>query len=638
MIEANKYILNMSFLNRVIFLIGLFFSLCQHSYAQKQYNIDSLETIYHKGERSTKDYLEVLRLLSYNHPNLDQQLFYADELIFKAKALDSMKKLWEGYSAKGYAHGLKGNRPEALENHFKAADIAEKDLPDKKYTAYSRIAIGDVYASMNDSKNAIDYYTKVFPILQKENDTIQLAAAYYNLSDLYLKLEMPDSALVYLEKSGSIWKNANYEYNLAYNTGNIGRVYALQGKDELAEKKLDEAITVLEKNDDYYAIAEFLNNIGRINLKQNKLTPALKHTERSLQLAKNNGLKEGISTSSLQLSEIYERMGMPGKALMYYKDYNVYNDSVKNLATVQEMANIRTEYEVAQKQVEVDLLEKEAQILELKEKKQKNMLYGAGALSFLIFLLAMGLLRRFMYVKKTNKIIEKEKSRSENLLLNILPSETAEELKREGKVKAKKFESATILFTDFQSFTQFAENLDPEILVETVDYYYSQFDLIIEKYGLEKIKTIGDSYMCAGGLHGSKQDHAKRMILAAFEIVDFVEREKKNAKENDIRFNVRIGINTGPVVAGVVGTKKFAYDIWGDAVNIAARMEAHSESGKINVSENTCVLINDVFDCEFRGKVDVKNKGMMNMYFVIGKKTIHHKETTKAELSEPNII
>ena len=331
-------------------------------------------------------------------------------------------------------------------------------------------------------------------------------------------------------------------------------------------------------------------------------------------------------------------MGMPNKALRYYKDYNVYNDSIKNIATVQEMANIRTEYEVAQKQVEVDLLEKEAQILELKEKKQKNMLYGAGALSILIFLLAMGLLRRFMYVKKTNKIIEKEKSRSENLLLNILPSETAEELKREGKVKAKKFDSATIMFTDFQDFTHLAENMDPEILVETVDYYYSQFDLIIEKYGLEKIKTIGDSYMCAGGLHGSKQDHAKRMILAAFEIADFVEREKKTAKESDIRFNVRIGINTGPVVAGVVGTKKFAYDIWGDAVNIAARMEANSQRGRINVSENTYVLINDIFDCEFRGKVDVKNKGMMNMYFVNGKKTMHRKDKIKAELSEPNTI
>lgn len=638
MIEGNMHILKKILLYRAILFVGLILSVCQQTYAQKQYNIDSLETIYKKGESTTREYLKVLSLLSYNHPNLDQQLLYAEELISKALQVDSMHYVRDGYAAKGYAQNFKGNLPKALENHFKAADIAEKDLFNKKFTAYSNIAIGDVYAAMNDPKNAIDYYRKSFPLLQKENDSIPLATAYYNLSDLYLTLEMPDSALVYLERSGSIWKNANYEHNLAYNTGNIGRVYALQGKDELAEKNLNEAIVVLEKNDDYYAIAEFLNNIGRINLKKNNLTSALKHTERSLQLAKNNGLKEGISTSSLQLSEIYEKMGMPDKALMFFKDYNVYNDSIKNLATVQEMANIRTEYEVAQKQVEVDLLEKEAQILELKEKKQKNMLYGAGALSILIFLLAMGLLRRFMYVKKTNKIIEKEKSRSDNLLLNILPSETAEELKREGKVKAKKFDSATIMFTDFQGFTHLAENLDPEILVETVDYYYSQFDLMIEKYGLEKIKTIGDSYMCAGGLHGSKQDHAKRMILAAFEIADFVEREKKTAKESDIRFNVRIGINTGPVVAGVVGTKKFAYDIWGDAVNIAARMEANSERGKINISENTYVLINDIFDCEFRGKVDVKNKGMMNMYFVNGKKKIHRKEKTKAELREPNIV
>ncbi|MBT8315309.1 MAG: adenylate/guanylate cyclase domain-containing protein, partial [Maribacter sp.] len=142
------------------------------------------------------------------------------------------------------------------------------------------------------------------------------------------------------------------------------------------------------------------------------------------------------------------------------------------------------------------------------------------------------------------------------------------------------------------------------------------FDAIIEKHGLEKIKTIGDAYMCAGGLHFRKRDHAHKMLLAAFEISDFVSDCKKPGSKNEICYDMRIGINTGPVVAGVVGSKKFAYDIWGDTVNIASRLQANSEPGKINVSDSTYNLIKDSFDCEYRGEFEVKNKGMMKMYYV----------------------
>jgi class 3 adenylate cyclase len=172
------------------------------------------------------------------------------------------------------------------------------------------------------------------------------------------------------------------------------------------------------------------------------------------------------------------------------------------------------------------------------------------------------------------------------------------------------------MFTDFKGFTQYAITLPPEKLVETIDYYFSKFDAIVEKYGLEKIKTVGDSYMCAGGLPFPTSDHADKMVNAAIEIAQFVQESKKHHDEDLVRLDIRIGINTGPVVAGVVGTKKFAYDIWGDTVNIASRMESNSEPGRINVSENTYELVKHAFDCESRGEIHMKNRGNMKMYFV----------------------
>jgi len=172
------------------------------------------------------------------------------------------------------------------------------------------------------------------------------------------------------------------------------------------------------------------------------------------------------------------------------------------------------------------------------------------------------------------------------------------------------------LFTDFNGFTHYAENLSPEKLVESVNFYFSKFDEIIEKHGLEKIKTIGDAYMCACGIPFPDESHALKTVQAAMEITDFVAETRQLNSFKETSFEIRLGINTGPVVAGVVGTKKFAYDIWGDTVNIASRLESNSESGKINISESTYELIKDTFDCEYRGEIDVKNKGLMKMYFV----------------------
>ncbi|HZH36195.1 MAG TPA: adenylate/guanylate cyclase domain-containing protein, partial [Flavisolibacter sp.] len=220
-------------------------------------------------------------------------------------------------------------------------------------------------------------------------------------------------------------------------------------------------------------------------------------------------------------------------------------------------------------------------------------------------------------VKDRTRALKEEMDRSDNLLLNILPAETAEELKRTGSSKAKVFQRATVLFTDFKNFTLLSERLSAEELVGEINYCYSTFDQIISKYGIEKIKTIGDSYMCAGGLPVESETNPVDTLMAALEIRDFMLEELQKRKEKGQPFfEIRIGLHTGSVVAGIVGIKKFAYDIWGDTVNIASRMESSGEPGKVNISADTYELIKDKFTCSHRGKIQAKNKGSIDMYFV----------------------
>lgn len=219
--------------------------------------------------------------------------------------------------------------------------------------------------------------------------------------------------------------------------------------------------------------------------------------------------------------------------------------------------------------------------------------------------------------------LQSEKEKTDELLLNILPMDIARELKEKGTAQAKKFESVSVLFTDFVGFSIIAENMSADELVSEIDYCFKEFDRIIQKYPIEKIKTIGDAYMAVGGLPVTNNTHAVDVINAALEIKDFIEAYKQKKKtQNKPIFEVRIGVHTGNVVAGIVGLKKFAYDIWGDTVNLASRMESSSIPGKINISGTTFGLVKDQFDCTYRGKIMAKNKGEVDMYFVEGKKEL----------------
>lgn len=277
----------------------------------------------------------------------------------------------------------------------------------------------------------------------------------------------------------------------------------------------------------------------------------------------------------------------------------------------------RQKLENLQKEQALKLTKQESDLKDARLNQQKLATRFLFAVSIGITIIALIILYVFFNNRRYSRKLAKEKERSEELLRNILPASVADELKENGSVKTQFFDNVTIVFSDFVGFTKLAEKVSPEDLVQEIDMCYRKFDEITRRHGLEKIKTIGDSYMCAGGLPEPSEAHSLRAVKAGIEMAAFIKDLKTERKAKGLPFfEIRIGIHCGPVVAGVVGIHKFAYDIWGDSVNIASRLESAGAPGKVNVSAEVYEQIKTDFECVPRGKVEAKNKGLIDMYFI----------------------
>ena len=568
---------------------------------QNQKVADSLVKIYRQNMLTDTAKLKLLTDLSFNEVNnLTVSLKYADELIHLSQVENNDLYLHKGYFQKGNKKRLLGDLYQALNAFFKSAEAAEKAkfIPGEG-SAYG--AIADIYGVLKNSSNAMVYYNKAIAILRLSGDSIRLASVLLNAGEEFRINKIHDSALLYFNEAKTIFNKVNYQTGIAYSLGNIGMVYASLGNSRLAEQNINMAISILEKQEDYYPICEYLISISDIYYSKDNIDIAMQYALRSLKLSQQHNLKEQIRDANLKLSELFLAVGKQKESLDYYKQYILFKDSINDIVSIQKMADLRTNFEISKKQTEVNLLN-----------QQKKNQHNINVALLAILGLSVALLGALYWYYRN---ISREKKRSELLLLNILPAETARELKQNGIVDAVKFEDVTVLFTDFVEFSKIAEEIKPEQLVRSLDLYFKAFDTITSKFGLEKIKTIGDSYMCACGLPTLNPRHAKNVILAAKEMIDFVE-SRLNIKDELSHFEVRIGVHTGPVVAGIVGIKKWQYDIWGDTVNIASRMESMSMPGRVNLSEKTYVEIKDEFSCEYRGEFEVKSHGPLKMYFL----------------------
>lgn len=343
--------------------------------------------------------------------------------------------------------------------------------------------------------------------------------------------------------------------------------------------------------------AEALYNMGELEAAN---TVALEALAESRRLGRLYPIMEVLGT----LVDIEESRGRPESALKYLEEVLALKDSTNNLEVASQISMMGASYEFEKREAQLDA--------EIQAKNRQNTIFAIlFIMSFVVAVIVIYVLR----------LVRLQRIKLNSLLHNILPDHTVRELQDTGHSIPKAHKDVTIVFADVKSFTQIASNLLPDTLVQMLDIYFVRFDAIISKYGLEKIKTIGDAYMFVSGLTQDEERTAQRSAMACLEMIDTINELREEMQEKYGQFfEFRFGMHTGNVVSGVVGDIKYAFDIWGDAVNIAARMEETSETGKINISQDTMNILKDEFICSYRGSFTIKNRGEIDMYYLEGQK------------------
>jgi class 3 adenylate cyclase len=593
--------------------------------------------------------LHVRGTLEMDNGNFDTALEYFFKSLSITEELKELREQSFTLNNIGITYRKQGKYELAVEYYTKSLRIKEA-LGDKRRIAATLSNVGNVYKLQGKYEQALEYEIKSLTTEQEAGNKLGQASSYNNIGEIYLLQKKPDRALDNFFKSKVLKEEIGDNQGLVTTLTNIGQAYRLSGKTQYALRFYQEALALSEQlgNKDgaiacFDEVAEFLTQTGNPRA-------ALVYATRAYTLADSIGAKPRVRDALESLSRIYASLGDHKQSLEYYKHFVAVRDSVVNAESVLQVATMQAKYQTDSKDQQIKLLNEQQRFQTL----LVNSLVGG-----VVFLLALGVVFLRMYrlrrrseqelrtkneeITRQQKILEDQateielantelheknveleeaREQSDRLLLNVLPTPIATRLKAGERTIADSYDSVTVLFADIVDFTKHSSRTSPERLVGGLNAIFVGFDELAKKHGLEKIKTIGDAYMLAGGLPERSYDHCERVARFALEAMESIATsDSANNASNEAGsepIQLRIGIHTGSAVAGVIGTTKFTYDLWGDTVNTASRMESHGIAGKIHCTEEVYVQLVGKFRFEERGLTGIKGKGIMHTYFLTG--------------------
>ncbi len=574
----------------------------------------------------------------------------------------------------GAVYTRTGNFDQALAYYFQALEESQA-IENGPEIIQSLNNIGVAYQKLNQPEKAMKYYEEVLELNRKEGCKDAIALTLNNIGTVYRLQGDYDTALDYFQQALEIGREIERGELITKSLHNIGNVYNSRQMYDKAIEFYRKSLELKEREGDQHGIASTLINIGYLYYKQEMYDQAIEQIESGVGIADRINAYD-LTRSGLEiLSDIYSKTGDYEKSIEYHKRLAEIRDSISTYDAKRQVAEMETRYETAKKerkilelqevmgeqtqelertreesrqkeiqirdlredqlrqkivlmqtthenelkQQRIQILEQRSKIQELDLKRQDIIRYSLIVGILLVLLLALVTLLSLRRKMKDNRTIRKEKAKTDKLLLNILPVRVADDLRQRGRTEPESYQNVTVYFSDIVGFTQKSSELEPKELISELNDLFTAFDDIMTMNDCERIKTIGDAYLAVCGMPAPNPRHAVNIVNAALQIIDYLTERNESSS---IKWQIRIGIHTGKVVGGIVGTRKYIYDIFGDTINTASRMENLSEPMQVNISENAYAIIYAdqelIESVEFieRESYEVKGKGSMRMFFV----------------------
>ncbi len=544
--------------------------------------------------------------------NYNKALEYYDQAFQIDKEIGNEDNIAVSLNNIGMIYDLWGKYDTAIVYYENSLKIKEKS-GNKEGMANSINNIAFVYSSWGKYDMAIEYFKEALKIDQELGNPEKVAKRLNNLGYAYFNMNILDTALQYYQQALKIDIDIGKKDQVAVQYNNIGAFYLKTGDYNKAIYYFELARGIYDELGQKGDVATVLTNLADAYQHNGNKDKALELLEKSIQISASLKLMNQLKSNYFLISQLYAGKNDYYDAFEAYKNYSEVKDSLFNQQSHEQIADFEVRYETEKKEKEIQILRQTETIQALDMKRTrilKNSFIGGFAAMLFIAILIFVTLRIKV---RSSRIIEKEKAKSDKLLLNILPAKVATDLKEKGNTKPEMFENVSVMFSDFCHFTELSSQLQPQQLIDELNDLFTGFDTIIENNHCERIKTIGDAYLAVCGLPVENPMHAINILNAGIEIIHYLEERNK---DHPIQWKVRIGVHTGPAIAGVVGIKKYSYDVFGDTINTASRMESYSEMMRINVSKSTYLHAKGQFSFTERGAIDTKGKGQIDMYYL----------------------